>query len=74
MPRLHVAVAADLFRQARDLGSEFEIPTVQLQQQLLDAVAVFVDQRALDAAFLAAAEDVQRRASRLNGGLSRGAA
>ena len=63
MALLHVAVAADLLGDARDLGGLREALGAQRLQQLVDARPVLVDQRALGPALLGAAEDVERGAA-----------
>src|SRR5450631_1728162 len=56
---LHVAVAADVFGDARDLDRERQVRGAERSQQLFDRGAVFADQGALGLALLGAPEDVE---------------
>ncbi|EEF23436.1 conserved hypothetical protein, partial [Ricinus communis] len=54
--QLHVAVAADAFRQAGQLGRDLQLVGAQAAQQLVHQGLVIADQLALDAALLGLAE------------------
>src|SRR5262245_17471534 len=62
MPLLHVAVASDLLGNAGNLDGLLQVARIETLQQLLDALPILHDQRALGLAFLGAAEYVEGRA------------
>ena len=61
-----MTIAADLFGNGGDLGSERQIGRAQAGQQLPDAFAIGADQRPLGLALLGVPRSLRKGASSLN--------